>query len=273
MPHFTAPDGARLHYTDEGHGVALLCLAGLTRDGRDFDYLAPHLPPLRMICMDYRGRGQSEWTGPDTYTVPTEAADAVALLDHLGIERAALLGTSRGGIIGMYLGATAPDRLRGVCLNDVGPVIEAAGLDRIVQYIGRTPAARTHAAAAVAMQHSMDEFANVPSERWYAEAQRRFIATDQGLELTYDPALRDAFMAAMTGGMGDLWPMFDACAALPLALIRGANSSLLSAETAEAMCTRRPDMVYAEVPDRGHVPFLDEPQAVGAVHEWLGNCL
>ncbi|WP_235441898.1 alpha/beta fold hydrolase [Rhabdonatronobacter sediminivivens] len=273
MPHFTAPDGARLHYSDEGHGVALLCLAGLTRDGRDFDYLEPHLPPLRLIRMDYRGRGQSDWTGADTYTVPTEAADALALLDHLGVERAALLGTSRGGIIGMYLGATAPDRLRGICLNDVGPVIEPGALDRIAQYLGRTPAARTHAAAAVALEHNSDEFANVPPERWFQEARRRFIQTEQGLDLTYDPALRDAFMAAMTGGTGDLWAMFDACADLPMALIRGANSGLLTTETAEAMCTRRPDMVHAEVPDRGHVPFLDEPESLRAIHEWLGNCL
>ena len=273
MPQFTAPDGARLQSTDEGHGVALLCLAGLTRDGRDFDYLAPHLPPLRMIRMDYRGRGKSDWTGADTYTVPTEAADALALLDHLGVERAALLGTSRGGIIGMYLGATAPERLRGLCLNDVGPDIEPFALDRIAHYIGRTPAARTHAAAAVGLQHTMDEFVGVPPERWYQEARRRFIETDQGLELTYDPALRDAFMAAMTGGTGDLWPMFDACAELPMGLIRGANSSLLSTETAEAMCARRPDMVFAEVPDRGHVPFLDEPESLRAIHEWLGNCL
>lgn len=273
MPHFNAPDGARLFYTDEGHGIALLCLAGLTRDGRDFDYLAPHLPALRLIRMDYRGRGKSEWTGSATYSVPTEAADALALLDHLGIERAALLGTSRGGIIGMYLAATAPERLRGICLNDVGPVIEPAGIARIAQHIGRTPQARSHAAAAVAMQHALDEFENVPRERWFAEARRRFVQTDQGLELTYDPALRDAFLSDVAGGGGALWNLFDACAEVPMALIRGANSRLLSAATAEAMCLRRPDLVFGEVPDRGHVPFLDEAESLRVVHQFLGRCL
>ena len=273
MPQFTAPDGARIHYTDDGHGIALLCLAGLTRDGRDFDDVAPHLPPLRMIRMDYRGRGRSDWTGADTYTVPTEAADALALLDHLGVERAALLGTSRGGLIGLYLGATAPERLRGICLNDVGPVIERASLERIARYIGQTPDARSHAAAAIMLERGALGFANVPPERWFAHAERSFRQTDQGLQLTYDPALRTAFLAAMTGDTGDLWALFDACADLPLALIRGAGSDLLSQATADKMLRRRPDMLFADVPDRGHVPFLDEPEALRVLHRFLGQCL
>lgn len=273
MPDFNAAEGARLHYTDEGHGVPLLCLAGLTRDGRDFDYLAPHLPPLRIIRLDYRGRGKSEWTGADTYTVAQEGADALALLDHLGLNSAVVLGTSRGGIIGMYLAATARERLRGLCLNDVGPVVEGAGLARIADYIGVNPSARNHAAAAVALEHSMTDFDNVPKGRWMAEARKHFNVTDNGLELTYDPALRNAYLAAMTGGVTDMWPLFDACADLPLALIRGANSNLLSRETADEMQRRRPDMVFEEVPDRGHIPFLDEPESLRAIHQLLGRCL
>ena len=99
MAFFTADDGAQIAFTDEGQGPVVLALAGLTRTGRDFDYLAPHLPPCRLIRMDYRGRGDSQWTGGATYTVVREAADALQLLDHLGVERAAVLGTSRGGII------------------------------------------------------------------------------------------------------------------------------------------------------------------------------
>ncbi len=273
MPVFTAPDGAALHYTDSGHGLPLLCLSGLTRNGSDFDYLAPHLPPLRLIRMDYRGRGQSDWTGAETYTVPQEGADALALMDHLGLDQVAVLGTSRGGIIGMYLGAVARDRLRGLCLNDVGPVIEAEGLARISDYVGRNPSARSHAEAALALERASPEFSDMPKGRWLAEARRHFIATDQGLQINYDPALRDAFLAAMTGGGGDLWPMFDACAGLPLALIRGATSNLLSVATAEEMQRRRPDMLFAEVPGRGHIPFLDEREALQVIHEWLGMCL
>lgn len=273
MAHFHATDGARLHYDDEGHGLPLLCLAGFTRTGRDFDYLAPHLPPLRLIRMDYRGRGRSDWTGAQTYTVAQEAADAIALLDHLRLDSAALLGTSRGGLIGMYLAATAKDRLRGMCLNDIGPVIEPAGLERIRAYIGRNPSARSYAAAAVAMEHNSPGFENVPSERWLEEARHHFEVTDQGLEINYDPSLRAAFLAATETPPADPWPLFDAAEGLPLALIRGANSDLLSSETAAEMQRRRPDMIFEEVPERGHVPFLDEPESLRAIHEFLGNCL
>jgi len=272
MPHFTAADGARLHFTDEGHGRPLLCLAGLTRTGRDFDYLAPHLPPLRLIRLDYRGRGGSDWTGAATYTVPQEAADVVALLDHLGLDAVPILGTSRGGLVGMMLAAAARDRLRGLCLNDVGPVIAPEGLAVIRDYVGVNPGARTHAEAAAAMARRMTGFEGVPPERWLAEAERHFTATAQGLTITYDPALREAFLAA-TAEAVDLWPLFDALEGLPLALIRGANSDLLSAGTAAEMQRRRPDMIYEEVPGRGHIPFLDEPESLRAIHEFLGLCL
>jgi pimeloyl-ACP methyl ester carboxylesterase len=272
MPHFTAADGARLHYTDEGSGRPLLCLSGLTRTGADFDYLAPHLPPLRLIRLDYRGRGGSDWTGPATYTVPQEAADVVALLDHLGLDAVPVIGTSRGGLVGMVLAATARDRIRGLLMNDVGPVLEKAGLDAIRDYVGRPPAARSHAEAAEAMASRMAGFEGVTAERWLAEARRHFRETGDGLALTYDPALREAFLAALDAE-GDLWPLFDALRGLPIGLIRGANSDLLSAETAAEMRRRRPDMIYAEVPGRGHIPFLDEPEALAAVHRFLALCL
>ncbi|WP_370207168.1 alpha/beta fold hydrolase [Pararhodobacter marinus] len=269
MPKVTAADGAQLYYTDEGHGIPLLCLAGLTRDSRDFDYLAPHLPPLRMIRLDSRGRGQSDWTGAETYTIVQEGADVLALLDHLGLESAAILGTSRGGLIGMYLSAVAPERVRGVVLNDVGPVIERAGLDRIRDYIGRTPELHSHAAMAVALEHSMTGF-DAPPARWMQEARRHYVQTEQGLDLPYDPALRTAFLEAMAQPQADAWPLFDACLGKPLGLIRGANSDLLSAATAEEMQARAPDLIFEEVPDRAHVPFLDEPESLSVIHRFLG---
>jgi len=273
MPHVSAADGAALFYLDEGDGIPLLCLPGLTRTTADFDYLQPHLPALRLIRMDYRGRGRSDWTGAQTYTVPQEAADALALLDHLKIDSAAILGTSRGGIIGMYLAATAPDRVRGLCLNDVGPVLDPLGLDRIRDYIGRRPTARTHAAAAVALQHMSHGFANVPAERWMAESRLHFTETSQGLDITYDPALRPAFLAALDAQAGDAWPLFDACCTKPLALIRGENSDLLTQATADEMQARCPAMIYEDVPDRGHIPFLDEPEALSVIHRFLGRML
>ena len=269
MPHFTAPDGAQLFYSDEGHGIPLLCLAGLTRNGSDFDYMAPHLPPLRLIRLDYRGRGKSDWTGAETYTIVQEGADVLALLDHLGLESAAILGTSRGGLIGMYLSAVAPDRVRGLILNDVGPVIDPLGLSRIGDYIGRTPVVHSYAAMAVALEHVMDGF-DAPPSRWMEEAKKHYILTDQGLDLNYDPALRTAFVEAMKQPAADAWPLFEACKDKPLALIRGANSDLLTQATADEMAARAPEMIYEEVPDRGHIPFLDEPEALSAIHRFLG---
>lgn len=271
-PTFTAPDGARLAYADEGDGLPLLCLPGLTRTMADFDYLRPHLPPLRLIRMDYRGRGASQWTGAATYTVLQEAQDALALLDHLGLDRAAVLGTSRGGLIGMLLAAIAQPRLIGLCLNDIGPEIHRPGLTRIFDYVGRNPASKSHEALAEALPRNMPGFANVPSERWLAEARLHYAATPGGLKITYDPALRDAFLAAFEGPPADLWPLFEACASRPLALIRGANSDLLTAETAAEMHRRRPDMIFAEVPDRAHIPFLDEPESLTAIRAFLKAC-
>lgn len=268
---FTAEDGARLAYRDEGQGLPLLCLPGLTRTMADFDYLAPHLPPLRLIRMDYRGRGASDWTGAATYTVLQEARDALALLDHLGIPRVALLGTSRGGLIGMLLGATARDRLIGLCLNDVGPEIDRTGLSRISDYVGRNPAGRSHQDYADRLSRSPG-FDGVPMSRWLEEARRQSIETPEGLRIPYDPALREAFLAAFDGPPVDLWPMFDAQAGLPLALIRGANSDLLTPETVAKMRVRRPDMAYAEVPGRAHIPFLDEPQSLDLIQRFLKAC-
>ncbi|MCE6970328.1 alpha/beta fold hydrolase [Cereibacter sphaeroides] len=271
MPQFfTASDGARLAFTDEGEGLPLLCLAGLTRTGADFDYLRPHLPAgIRLIRPDYRGRGASPWTGSATYTVPQEARDALDLLDHLGVDRAAVLGTSRGGMIGMLLAATAKDRLRGLCLNDVGPVIERSGLERIFNYVGRNPALGSHAELAAALPWLMTGFAGVPDDRWMAEARLHYAETPDGLRITYDPELREAFIAAMGGEPPDLWPLFDACAGLPLALIRGANSDLLSPATVAEMRRRRPDMILTEVPGRAHIPFLDEPESLQAIRAFL----
>ncbi|MFN4129265.1 MAG: alpha/beta fold hydrolase [Paracoccaceae bacterium] len=269
---FTAQDGARLAYRDQGEGMAVLCLSGLTRTMGDFGYMLPHLPPCRVIRMDYRGRGASEWTGADSYTVPVEARDALDLLDHLGVESAAAIGTSRGGLIGLMLAAVARPRLRGLLLNDVGPEIHRPGLARIIDYVGRNPAARSHAALAAALPGMMPGFAGVPASRWLEEARLHYRETAQGLRITYDPALRAAFLAAFEGPEVDLWPLFDACAGLPLALLRGANSDLLSAQTAAAMRRRRPDMIFAQVPDRAHVPFLDEPEAVAVIHAFLRAC-
>jgi pimeloyl-ACP methyl ester carboxylesterase len=272
MPYhyFDAEDGVRLAYRDEGTGLPLIALAGLTRHGSDFDFVAPHLKGVRLIRPDYRGRGQSGWADWYSYTIEQEARDVLGLMDHLGLHNAAILGTSRGGLIAMVLAASAHDRLMGVCLNDIGPVIEPAGLASIETYLGRTPAAPNLQAAARARAQTATGFANVPVARWLADVTNLFAETDEGLAITYDPALRDAFLSAGPE-IPPFWPLFDALAGLPLALIHGAGSDILSQATADEMRRRRPDMRYASIADRGHVPWLDEPGALAVINDWIGD--
>ncbi|KIN61919.1 Hydrolase or acyltransferase [Sulfitobacter noctilucicola] len=272
MANFTTSDGLNLYYTDEGDGLPILCLAGLTRTTADFDYVTPHLVGNRLIKLDYRGRGQSDFDSDwQNYALPVECRDVLELLAHLSLDKVAILGTSRGGLNAMGLAAGAKDRLLGIAMNDVGPVIEPEGIDAIRVYIGRNPAAKTHEEAAAAFPHIFTHFEGVPESRWLEEARKHYVQTDSGLKITYDPHLRDAVLAAMDQPSPDLWPFFDAMAGLPLALVWGANSNLLSAQTVEEMQKRRPDMILGEVPGRGHVPFLDEPQAVDALHKWIGQ--
>jgi pimeloyl-ACP methyl ester carboxylesterase len=269
MPHFTTSDGLSLHFTDTGTGQPLLCLPGLTRCGRDFDFFAPHAQGLRLITLDYRGRGQSEYD-PDysNYNVPREAQDVVELLDHLGLERVTILGTSRGGLIAMMLAATAPDRLAGVILNDVGPVVGAAGIARIFAYLGKAPVSKTIDQAAAALKGAMEaEFPDVPLSRWRDQAAIQHNQTGDGLALRYDTKLLTALMEqAAAGPTPDLWPLFDALGPIPTGVIRGANSDILEPETLAEMQTRKPDLLVAEIPDRGHVPFLDEAPALTLIH-------
>ena len=268
MPFFKAADGTKLYYEETGQGLPVLALSGLTRNAADFDHVAPHLP-VRLIRMDYRGRGQSDWADYKTYNIPQEAADALALLDHLGIDQAAILGTSRGGLIAMLLAATAKDRLLGVVLNDIGPEIDPQGMKVIANYIGKNPVEENHEDAARARARNWVHFKNVPHARWLAEVRAHYAQTIDGLVVKYDPKLRDAVLEGLEQPTPDLWPLYDALGGLPLALIRGANSDLLSETCADEMLRRRHDIIRADIADRGHVPFLDEEDALDALTEWL----
>lgn len=274
LQHFTTADGIDLAFRDEGEGLPLFALPGLTRHGGDFDFLKPHLPSgIRLIRPDYRGRGASEWAHSSTYSVPIEAGDVIALMVHLGIERAAFLGTSRGGILSMALAAGQKDRVIGVCLNDIGPVIDEAGLAEIAKYIGRETAAQSWEELAAGRARTAVGFDNVPEGRWLADVKNLFREKPGGgFEINYDPALRDAFLAALEAGNADLWPLFDALEGLPIALIHGLGSDLLTAETVAEMRRRRPDMGYAPVAGRGHIPWLDEPEALPVILDWLKAC-
>ncbi|MFX0541229.1 alpha/beta fold hydrolase [Roseovarius sp. S4756] len=278
MARFRAADGLSLHYTDskdapEGHdGPAILCLAGLTRNSGDFRFVAPFLTGYRVIGMDYRGRGQSDYAQDiSTYSVAQEAADAIALMDHLQLERATILGTSRGGLIAMLLAATHSQRLAGAILNDIGPEIAPAGLDRILEYVGQRPAYADYESAADGLKAAMEpRFPDVTRDRWRIHAELIWKEAADGLDLRYDARLRDALIGqAGAGPAPDLWALWDELAKLPVTVLRGANSDLLNTEILGRMQARAPGMRAVTVPDRGHVPFLDEAASLRGILDHL----
>lgn len=271
MIHVQTADGLRLACDDRGQGLPLVCLPGLTRTMADFEPVCDLAGRLRLIRMDYRGRGASDRAAdPASYTIAQEAADLLGLLDHLGIARAAILGTSRGGLIAMHLARVAPERLLGAALVDIGPVMEPGALDTIARRLGRPPPWQALAEAAAALPGLMaPAFVDVAPETWAAHARALYRETPQGLALRYDPALAGAFRAWLSAAEPPDWEGFAALAQRPLALIRGANSDLLSPASAAEMQARAPGMIRVDVPGRGHVPFLDEPLARAGLDRWL----
>ncbi len=206
------------------------------------------------------------------YSLPTEARDAIELLDHLGLEQAVFIGTSRGGMLSMLVAATARHRMSGVLLNDIGPELDPVGLERIYGYLGRRPKAKTMEEMAGTLSRDMGPaFPRLMVGDWLRLAKRWFVETEDGIDMRYDPRLRDAVLSQAEGEMPDLWPLFDALGDLPAAVVRGENSDLLNAETVEKMKARNPDLVAETVPDRGHVPFLDEAESQRALRTLLSR--
>ena len=270
---FDAPDGRRIAYADTGgSGPAVICLPGITRNMADFADLAAHLAPrFRVVRTDYRGRGASGWAKDPLaeYTPIVEGGDVMALAAHLGIPRAALIGTSRGGIIGMLLAAGQPQFVSALVLNDIGAVVERAGLDFIMTYIGLDPRLPDFDAAAARLKTvSGGDFPTLSDADWMAHARRTFRDEGGRPALNYDPALREATAVALEKSPPDLWRVFDAITA-PILTIRGANSNILTAATLAEMAKRRADMAHVTIADRGHVPFLDEPEALAAIDAFL----
>jgi pimeloyl-ACP methyl ester carboxylesterase len=270
---FITSDGLELAYDRHGTGTPILCLAGLTRNMDDFDpVVAAFSDHAQIIRLDSRGRGASDYDpNPQNYTIPQESADALALLDHLELDRAAILGTSRGGLIAMVLAATAKHRLSGVLLNDIGPDLDPAGLAHIMEYLGRPCAYRTFEDAAIKLPKAMAaQFANVSQAQWKTFAKRLWSEGPNRLQLRYDAALREAIETqGASGETPDLWPLFEALNGLPLAALRGENSTLLTRDCWAKMQATRPDMIAAEVADRGHVPFLDEPSSKDVIEKFI----
>ena len=270
LSYYSASDGIRLAYRDEGDGLPIVMIGGINRNGIDYKYLAPHLKGVRQIRVDLRGRGASDYAPWETYLTHQEALDVVRLLDVLGIGQAAFIGTSRGGALAMELASFAKDRLLGVCLNDIGAGINPRGGSNTRSALGQIPAARTYAQGAAHRARTLTGWYNVPEGRWEDEIQFLYHQTPNGLALTFDISLKTAAEARFANGNSwDLWGWYEALDGLPVALIRGENSEIVDREIVARMQARRPDLIYAEVPGRGHSPWLDEPEALAAIHAWI----
>ncbi|MFO1034847.1 MAG: alpha/beta hydrolase, partial [Hyphomicrobiales bacterium] len=185
-----------------------------------------------------------------------------------------LLGTSRGGIIGMVIALVQPQFLAGLMLNDVGPRLEPAGLLRIGKYVGASPCYRDWATAARSFAATQDGFSGVSAATWDAVVRRIYVETPEGIRPQHDPALKTTFPDAETieaGKLPELWDVIPALQQLPVSVLRGANSDLLSPETVERMAGLLPQLDATSVAGRGHVPFLDEPESIAAIARWLSR--
>ncbi|MBK1866442.1 alpha/beta fold hydrolase [Aestuariivirga sp. YIM B02566] len=275
--HFTSADGLALYgrdYPAQSDATPLLCLSGLTRNVRDFEPLAQWLGgQRRLITMDYRGRGRSAYApDPSTYRPDVELADALRLLDELAVDQVSVVGTSRGGIIAMIMAAQYPQRLKGVLLNDVGPVIEKASLLRIRSYLGKALSFATWDEAADALKKNHPGFETLSATEWLAYARRVYIEKGGRITNDYDLRLAEAFPTdeqIQQAESPDLWPLFDTLLTLPVTVLRAEHSDLLSDATVAQMKRRHPLLAAHTIKDRGHVPFLDEPDAQAAIKAWL----
>jgi pimeloyl-ACP methyl ester carboxylesterase len=273
-------DGLRLHARYIGTGAAgtlpVVCLPGLTRTANDFDPLAQALArgkrPRRVIAIDYRGRGLSDYdSNPDHYSPAVELADLVTVLAALGAMPAIFVGTSRGGILTMLLAATQPAVIAAAVLNDIGPVIELDGLLRIKSYVGKMAEPKDFADAAAMLQRLFaTQFPRLTDADWLASAKRAFKEQNGRLVPTYDVNLaRTLDGVAPDRPLPALWPQFDALAAVPVMVVRGELSDLLSAETVALMKARRGQLDILEVPHQGHAPLLAEPDAIARIAAFI----
>jgi pimeloyl-ACP methyl ester carboxylesterase len=275
---FETSDGTKLFADDRGplvtQATPLLCLPGLTRNSKDFSTIFEmYADNRRVIAMDLRGRGRSSYaTDAKSYKLVTELSDVIGLLDHIGIARVAVLGTSRGGLIGQLMAASFNNRLAGLLLNDIGPEINPQGLKRILNYVGKAISIASWDEAASTLANQSPGFSGVSSEKWKVSAKRIYIECDGQFIPDYDLRLGKnsiSFADIDAGKVPDLWSITSALLNIPVTVLRGAGSDLLDETTVHKMKAQLPALKHYDVANRGHVPFLDEPESVDAIHEWL----
>jgi pimeloyl-ACP methyl ester carboxylesterase len=250
----------------------------LTRNSSDFEALAPKIAALgrRVVAIDVRGRGKSDRDpAPERYQPSTYVQDALSILDALEIERAVFIGTSMGGLMTMIAAVTAPQRISAAVLNDIGPVVDSRGLQRIASYVGKGGAFESWSELIEAIKEVQAAiFPDAGEEFWITFARRVARERDDGkIEFDYDPSIARAFEPGTTGSAvpPDLLPLFSALAARPVLVIRGSLSDILAPGGIEAMRAVKPDLKIAEVPRVGHAPTLDEPTAWEAISAFLAQ--
>lgn len=276
--HYESADGLKLfarRYGRRDSSSKVLCMHGLTRNHQDFEPLIAKLGEDHdIIAVDQRGRGRSEWDPkPERYAVPTYVGDMMRLLDLLGLREVALVGTSMGGLMSMIMMHLAPERITGVVLNDIGPVLEKAGLDRIAGYVGGSAAvASWEEAARLTEQVQKSAFPHYGPDDWMAFARRTWVEKAPGeITLDYDPAIA-ASLGAIRIGFKErfaAWRLFSKMKPKPLLVVRGEISDLFSAKTAARMVKRHPNAREIVVPGVGHAPILDEPEAADGIKAFL----
>ena len=265
----SASDGLKLYTRDYGsrlsEALPVVCLPGLARTSGDFHELALALSgdrqaPRRVLALDYRGRGRSEWDKDwRRYDVRVELTDVLQVLTVAGIEEAVFVGTSRGGLITMAIGAARPTLLRGAVLNDIGPVIDGKGLVRIRGYVGKLPEPRSFSEAGQVLKQISDaQFPTFADADWEKMARGTWREAEGRLVLAYDPSLMKTLESIdLEAPLPVLWPLFEGLKGVPVLALRGANSDLLAAATLDEMRRRHPRLDAITVPDQGHAPILD----------------
>ena len=269
-------EGLRLHYRDYDGPLEkppILCIPGLTRNARDFEPVADrYAGDWRVIAVDLRGRGESEHD-PDKrhYSPSYYVADILKLLDQLDIADAVFIGTSLGGICTMVLASTDSDRIAGALLNDIGPEIDPAGLDRIGTYVGKDVLFESwDDATARLRERNEDMFPNWTDGEWHRFGRRIAYEADDGIRFQYDMGIADNFRLATETPSSDAWPMLRALAGRPVTILRGALSDLFSQQVAERIVSELGgDAELVIIPDTGHAPSLEEPEALAALDRLL----
>jgi pimeloyl-ACP methyl ester carboxylesterase len=276
--YWTSGDDLKLHYREYAGASdrpPVLCLPGLTRNARDFTRLAEHLAgDWRVLCPDMRGRGDSAYSKDSaTYNPLQYVQDVTLLLDELGISRFVAVGVSLGGLMTMLLAATAPQRIAGAVLNDIGPEIEAAGLDRIGGYVGQGRSFPTWMHAARALEEGQgDFFPEFGVSDWLDLAKRTMIVGSNGrIVFDYDMKIAEPFKQPNGAAPPDLWPTLAGLTGKPVLLVRGALSDVLSEATLARMREALPQAEVVTLPRVGHAPTLDEPEVVAAIDRLLAQ--